>query len=1017
MKQNTLKAIVYGVILIGVLTGLTEAASASSSVSVAGNGHYFEYNGKPVFLVGLGSWTPINHNDFDYVAHNQWYQLYGINYNRITLTSTWYTDHLKHVFPWNRSTTAGANDGGNKFELNDWDPVFWDRLKGYLQDCEDRGIIVCIQFFDECSVEAGSKRWNHHPFNPQNNINSIPDLDTTDASYSSSTGWSKTFYNVNNSVLMTLQDIYMQKLLDETSQYENVIYEMANEYGGEGSTQFPGHFAWPQHWIEFFNDYETANGVQLLLTNMPFGEDYDQAEYFAVSGIDSIDAYRQFPSYRDVQGVNDFLGAHYNKGKPIFAGKIGNDVGEERGNVNDNRKRLWTLFVSGGAGSGIKGSCWGIVDWTDDRTMEEMVSNIHNFIETGVEFWDMTPSDNLITSGTAYCLANVGTEYVVYLPDGDSVTVDLSGARGTLNVEWYNPKDGTYYAERHVIGGGRESFTPPFTDDAVLHISTDAFPPRTTSVITPTPNEAGWNNVTQVVVTFFRADNGTGISHTIYSKTSETGPWTTVGTSTATGPDAVNVTDIHEAFFNVTVLKEGLTEIWYYSVDNTSNIEHTKNVTVKIDTAPPIISIYSPENKTYHTKLIPLNFTANEPLDICLLSVDSTPNQTNCKILSVISREYEAREGTVAWWHFNGDAIDTSGNTNHGTITGASFVDGKFGSALKFDGINDRVSVNDSDSFDTINKTITIETWIKPVLTGNRTVIFYEESCFGFEITESGNVSFVLCNFNASCQRFDSKGTVKNNTWNHVTGTSDGTTMRLYINGVQDPITHPAPARIHTSNHSASIGIRQYGDSSFDYPFNGDIEELRILNRCLSEEQIKSDYALGEGTHSVTVYGYDSAGNWNSSTVYFYIVTVTSTPVFDTGIGTYPSISGLHNGTLKPNQTITVYKMYTYPCPGTCGHSEYVRIYNESGTVAKGNWTGYGGDWHNISFDTPFVLKANETYNYTIRTGSYPQIIHKPTANVTGGTITCEEFIDANGGIYNDWMPAFKLYSTEPLYQ
>jgi hypothetical protein len=40
---------------------------------------------------------------------------------------------------------------------------------------------------------------------------------------------------------------------------------------------------------------------------------------------------------------------------------------------------------------------------------------------------------------------------------------------------------------------------------------------------------------------------------------------------------------------------------------------------------------------------------------------------------------------------------------------------------------------------------------------------------------------------------------------------------------------------------------------------------------------------------------------------------------------------------------------------------------------------------------------ANETYNYTIRTGSYPQIIHEPSWNATGGVITCEEFVDANG--------------------
>ena len=478
---NTLKMIVYAVILIGIFTGIIEAASASSNIKVADNGHYFEYNGKPVFLLGLGSWHPINTIDIDYVAHNQWYQSYGLNYNRITLTSTWYTDRSKQVSPWKRSTTPGANDGGNKFDLNEWDPAFWDRLKGYLQDCEDRGIIVCIQFFDECSVEEGSNRWKQHPFNPQNNINNIPDLDTTDASYSSSTGWSKSFYNVNNSVLMTLQDNYVQKLLNETSQYGNIIYEMANEYGGEGSNQFPGHIDWPQHWIDFFSNYETANGVQLLLTNMPFGENYEQAEYFASSGIDCTDAYRQFPTYSDIQGVNDFLVANYNKGKPIFAGKIGNNIGHG-GNVNENRKRLWTLFVSGGAGSGVK--CLSVETWTDDITMEEMILNIHNFIET-VEFWNMEPNDNLVTSGTAYCLANVGQDYIIYLPDGGSVTVDLSDASGTLNVEWYNPKTGTYYDGGIVTDGGSESFTSPFSGDAVLHIVPTVFDtePSATDII------------------------------------------------------------------------------------------------------------------------------------------------------------------------------------------------------------------------------------------------------------------------------------------------------------------------------------------------------------------------------------------------------------------------------------------------------------------------------------------------------------------------------------------------------
>jgi len=110
------------------------------------------------------------------------------------------------------------------------------------------------------------------------------------------------------------------------------------------------------------------------------------------------------------------------------------------------------------------------------------------------------------------------------------------------------------------------------------------------------------------------------------------------------------------------------------------------------------------------------------------------------------------------------------------------------------------------------------------------------------------------------------------------------------------------------------------------------------------------------------------------------------------------------------NQPITVSKLYTYPCTGTGWHSEHVAFYHANGTkLAEGHWTGYTGDWHNISFDESFTLKGRETYNYSIRTGSYPQIIHVTSKEVTGGTITCTEFVDANGKVYNGWIPAIRL--------
>ncbi|MBC8521692.1 MAG: right-handed parallel beta-helix repeat-containing protein, partial [Methanomicrobia archaeon] len=87
----------------------------------------------------------------------------------------------------------------------------------------------------------------------------------------------------------------------------------------------------------------------------------------------------------------------------------------------------------------------------------------------------------------------------------------------------------------------------------------------------------------------------------------------------------------------------------------------------------------------------------------------------------------------------------------------------------------------------------------------------------------------------------------------------------------------------------------------------------------------------------------------------------TEIKIFDTGAPTnpYPSIFGTHNGTIKPNQTITVNRLYTYPCQGTGGHTEYARIWNSTLDVNT-TWNGYKGDWHNISFNKSFTLVANE---------------------------------------------------------
>ena len=162
--------------------------------------------------------------------------------------------------------------------------------------------------------------------------------------------------------------------------------------------------------------------------------------------------------------------------------------------------------------------------------------------------------------------------------------------------------------------------------------------------------------------------------------------------------------------------------------------------------------------------------------------------------------------------------------------------------------------------------------------------------------------------------------------------------------------------------------------------------------------------------HTITQDGINNGGLFN-----FNITLEAKLGIFDTEAPSnpYPSIMGVHNGTIKPNQTIVVNRLYTYACPGTGGHTEYARIWG-NGVDAHANWSGYAGDWHNLTFNTTFTLEPGKEYNYTIRTGSYPQIIHHHGEySATGGKIICDEFTDANGKKYTGWIPAIKLWREE----
>ena len=243
-------------------------------------------------------------------------------------------------------------------------------------------------------------------------------------------------------------------------------------------------------------------------------------------------------------------------------------------------------------------------------------------------------------------------------------------------------------------------------------------------------------------------------------------------------------------------------------------------------------------------------------------------------------------------------------------------------------------------------------------------------------------------------------------------GPDDHLDASFYFNGTH--VSNPTRAKLwtfgwpHVINATEPPAYTKLNENNIGYPDHSESYAGGNNEVLLRWDDIPTGYL--DASSNLLEY-HDPAPLYERA--FAAVLVVEGPEIFDTGspANPYPSIFGTHNGTITPNYDITVSRMYTYPCTGTGGHSEYIRIYNGSGTIAEASWNGYVENWHDITFTESFTLEEDKIYNYTIRTGSYPQIIHaKEEFNATGGKITCSEFIDANGKIYNDWIPAIKLY-------
>jgi PKD repeat protein len=199
--------------------------------------------------------------------------------------------------------------------------------------------------------------------------------------------------------------------------------------------------------------------------------------------------------------------------------------------------------------------------------------------------------------------------------------------------------------------------------------------------------------------------------------------------------------------------------------------------------------------------------------------------------------------GLVAAYGFeetNGTAVvNAVTGTSDGTITNATRVPGMFGTALYFNGTDSVVAINNAMASD-ISSNMTIEAWVKPATAGNnwRPIIgkSYKGSQFSYVIqgaTPQGVPSLYIA---PASNNLLASTPLPANIWSHVAATYDGTTVRLYVNGVLSA-SQPQSGAPMPSSDPLTIG----SDGMLQSFWNGAIDEVRIYNRALSASEIQTD--------------------------------------------------------------------------------------------------------------------------------------------------------------------------------
>ncbi len=224
------------------------------------------------------------------------------------------------------------------------------------------------------------------------------------------------------------------------------------------------------------------------------------------------------------------------------------------------------------------------------------------------------------------------------------------------------------------------------------------------------------------------------------------------------------------------------------------------------------------------------------------------------------SHNNQLTNGLVGLWSFDGadmsgtTAYDRSGSGNNGTLVGGPVPTiGRLGQALSFNGTSQYITAGSSSVFDFTSSPFTLSAWIYPTSLSNGPVPFYKgryrSNGYYAQILSTGEVDFLTNQSGSNQLSKTNTGSIVTGKWQLLTITRSGTSVRIYVNGIDKTTTAGSHSDPVSSSDTFAVNTYNYAGYQNTYIMSGSIDDVRIYNRALSQADVTQLYDMGAGTH------------------------------------------------------------------------------------------------------------------------------------------------------------------------